>query len=49
MKRFRLVRHEAGAMNVLAEIEMDPLEASEVNRALVKTLVRLWPVPREPK
>jgi hypothetical protein len=43
---FRLVRHLGdGAREVVAEpLQLRPEEVAEVNRALVRTHLRIWPV-----
>lgn len=45
------VHREASAFDAVAEIEMDPIQASEVNRALclAKAAVRFWPMPKKEK
>jgi hypothetical protein len=47
VSRFKLVRHlPSGGREVLAEgIELPAEEAADINRAMVKTMYRLWAVP----
>lgn len=47
MSTFRLVRHApTGGIQVIAEpIELPADDVPDINRALVRTLYRLWPMP----